>query len=199
MFCRRLWGCQVELRFSAIALLAFCGVFARAGSAAFFLAALLHEGGHLLAMVLLGAPPKALCLSAMGSRITPDPARPLGVGESIAVSLAGPLANLICFGLFWLLGRGEGSFAPANLILGIFQLLPIAPLDGGLALETWLHAVLGPDRTDRVTLTISLLLLLPLGVLGFLVLLRSRGNFTLLALSLYLLCTLLLGRELFPA
>ncbi len=43
---------------------------------------------------------------------------------------------------------------------------------------------------------VSLLFLFPMAVLGFLILLRTRYNFTLLAMSLYLMLYLLLGKDL---
>ena len=66
----------------------------------------------------------------------------------------------------------------------------------GLALRSLLSLRLGPRRAGRFATGVSLLFLFPMAVLGFLILLRTRYNFTLLAMSLYLMLYLLLGKDL---
>lgn len=194
----RLGRCRLDLRFSAFALLAFCCGFAGAfNGAATLLAVSLHEAAHLVALWALRAPPKRVTLSALGCRIALDPTRPLSAGQSAAVSLAGPLGNLLCFLCLALFGFWDAPLAWVSLGMGAFHLLPVEPLDGGLALRSLLQRRLPPERARRVTFLLSLGLLVPLGAAGFLVLLRTRYNFTLLAVSVYLMLYLVLGRDLF--
>lgn len=54
---------------------------------------------------------------------------------------------------------------------------------------------MGQQRAARAATAVSLVFLIPLAVLGFWVLLRTRYNFTLLAMSLYLMLYLVLGRD----
>ncbi len=192
-----LGGCKVRLGFSWFALLAFCCLFWGGRGSAFFLpAAALHEGGHLAAMAAFGAPPAQVTCTALGCRIVPG-RRKLAYGKTALVSLAGPSFNLAGAGLLFLAGWGEHPLALTNLALGMAHLLPIEPLDGGLALRAALCLWLSPGCAAWVTTVFSLALLLPLATLGFLLLLYTQYNFTLLILSLYLMLYLVLGKDLF--
>ena len=186
-------GCSLTIRFSFFALLAFCCLFAGASSSAFLLfAVFLHETAHLLVMCLFHAPPKAVQLSALGCRMILLEERPIGYGQNVLVSLAGPLVNLLSFGLMALFDEQNHIFAAASLTLGFFHCLPIEPLDGGLALRAFLSSFLEAEKAEKITFTVSLTFLFPLAVLGFFVLLHTRYNFSLLLMSLYLMLYLVL-------
>lgn len=192
-----LGGCQIKIKFSCFALLAFCCLFAGfSSSASVFLSALLHELSHLAVLFLFRAPPGASVFSALGCQIVLGSGKKLSYLQNAAVSLAGPAANLLCWLILYVLGRAGTVFAMSCLALGILHSLPVEPLDGGLALKALLSACFGPAPAEKITLFLSLICLIPLGVLGFLVLLRTRYNFTLLALSLYLMLYLVLKRDL---
>ncbi len=188
--------CRVEVKFSCFALLAFCCLFAGASSSAFLLLAVaLHEFAHLLVLLLFRAPPKAVQLSALGCRVVLNPEHRLTYQKNTIVSLAGPFANLLFGGITSLLSGEIHVFAQANLALGMFHILPIEPLDGGLALRSFLNEVLDERKAGRITFFLSLSLLFPLAVLGFLILLETRYNFSLLLMSLYLMLYLVLKRN----
>ncbi len=187
------------MNFSCFALLAFCCIFAGvSGGALLALAAALHEAAHLAALGIFHAAPEAVTLTALGCRIVPRREKFLNGWKSCAVSLAGPGANLAAYGVLALAGRGSGLFAGSNLALGLLHSLPIEPLDGGLALRSAAGQVLGWERAGRLSRIVSAILLLPLAALGFLILLRTRYNFSLLALSLYGMLYLALGRDYLP-
>lgn len=200
MLSLQLRSCQVRVSFSCFALLAFFCLFAGgAGSAFFLLAVLLHESAHLAVLCLLHAPPQRITFSAVGCQLVPNSSRPLSFSQSAAVSIAAPVCNLAVGLLTLSILRQAHPFAVANLSLGFFHALPIAPLDGGLCLHSLLSMRFSARTAYRVTLLCSLVVLLPLAVLGFLLLLQSRYNFSLLAISLYLMLYLLLGDSLTPA
>lgn len=185
-FCFRAGACQVEVGLSCFAVLAFISLFLPGSTLAFLCAVALHEAGHLLAMTLCGTVPGRVVISAMGMRMV-LPGAGLGGGRGAMVSLAGPGTNLLCFLICWAMGMQAASFALASLSLALLHLLPIEPLDGGLALRY----VAGP----RVSRWIGAILLLPLAAMGFLVLLQSRYNYTLLGMALYLMGYLLRGDD----
>lgn len=189
-------SCRVRVSFSCFALLAFFCIFAGgAGSASFCLAVLLHEAAHTVTLCLFHAPPKELTLSALGCRLVPQSNCPLSPLQSAAVSLSAPLCNLLTAAVFLPILTLTHPWVTANLSLGLFHALPILPLDGGLCLRSLLTIVF-PDKTAyRISLVISLVILFPLAILGFLLLLRTRYNFTLFALSLYLMLFLLLRED----
>ena len=191
-----LGGCRFAIGFSCLALGTACCLFAGLETGGWLLLAmLLHEGGHLLALGAFRAPPRLVALSALGCRMELDPQKPLAPAQGAAVSLAGPGTNLLAFGLLSLEGLGGHPFALANLGLGLLHSLPIPPLDGGLALGAFLRQRLEEEKAACWAKMLSLVFLFPLAVLGFLVLLRTRYNFSLLALSVYLMLYLVLKGE----
>lgn len=192
-------SCRVRVSFSCFALLAFFCIFAGgAGSAFFCLAVLLHECAHIVTLCLFHAPPQKLTLSAMGCRLVPQRSRPLTPLQSAAVSVSAPLCNLLTAFLFMpILGLAH-PFTTANLSLGLFHALPILPLDGGLCLRSLLSAFFTEKAANRISLIVSLTVLFPLSIFGFLLLLRTHYNFSLLALSVYLMLYLLLREDLTP-
>ena len=142
-----------------------------------------HELGHLIAVRALGGRISRLRLTVVGAELSLDPELPLSYGRECLAALAGPLANLF---LAELAMRGR-LFLLAGLSLGqgLFNLLPILPLDGGRCLYFLLTGLLDralADRALRLTSAIAAGLLLGAG----LVLSRQFGNLTLLITSLWL-------------
>lgn len=96
------------------------------------LAAGCHELGHCTALKLVGNGPGRLRLSILGAELTPR--RPLSYACQLPVALAGPAVSLAC--AFLAARWGFFLFAGLSLALGLFNLLPIAPLDGGRAVQS---------------------------------------------------------------
>lgn len=188
--------CRVEVGFSCFAMVAFtCLFLGGEGGAVFLAAAALHELAHIAVLFLYGAPPALVRLTALGCRLVPNREKVLSYGQMAAVSLAGPGMNLLLGGGMLFLGWGEHPFCTANLVLGVLHSLPVEPLDGGLAFHGLLRMKLSQERASRWSMGVSLGVLIPLAVLGFWILLRTRYNFTLLAMSLYLMLYLVLKRD----
>ena len=147
----------------------------------FWLAAILHELGHLLALYLLGGRVSRFCFRLSGGELQYD-GKHLSYGREILLALAGPCANLMCAwicGWLAMLGHKEllYQFSGCHLVLAIFNLLPALPLDGGRVLQCFLELKF-PMAGERLTLLVSLCVGAILLLLGFAVLLRG-GNPTL--------------------
>jgi len=129
----------------------------------FFASVLLHELGHSLVARFFGTPVNKITLFIFGgvSEISEEPKTPK---EELAMALAGPLVSLVLSGLFavvYLVARrmshpvaspvaALGLFIGSiNLSLGIFNLIPGFPLDGGRVLR----AVLWGAGRDLVKAT----------------------------------------------
>ena len=110
-------------------------------------AALIHETGHWVVLRALGARSLALRVGVLGIALETDRQR-LSYGQELAALLAGPGANLLCACLLALLMEGAETAIGAHLVLGIFNLLPVRPLDGGRALYLLGVWLLGPDRGE---------------------------------------------------
>ena len=147
------------------------------------LAALLHEGGHLLAMLCLGVPPEDCVLGAFGARIRLGH-RLSGYKENLVISLAGPLVNFLCASVLLLCERTTPALV--HLVLALLNLLPATALDGGEILRCGL-CLIGLESLSGLILRLtSALTLLPLAAGSFWLFLEEEGNGTLLIVSGYL-------------
>jgi Zn-dependent protease len=119
------------------------------------LSILIHELAHAIAGHNLGVAPSHIELNGLGGLCYwAQPMRP-EAWRRIAISLVGPLSNLLLYGVFELLTsmvdpRGQRAvyhvtsmLAWANWWMFVFNMLPAFPLDGGKALE----ALLGKGLT----------------------------------------------------
>lgn len=111
-------------------------------------AAAIHEGGHWLALRLLGAKILGLRIGVLGAVLETD-SRGLSYGGELIAVLAGPGANLAAALVLTALDRE--MLAGAHLVLGAFNLLPVRPLDGGRALYLAVSWALGSAAGERVT------------------------------------------------
>lgn len=147
------------------------------------LASVIHEGGHLTAMLCLGYPPRACTLGAFGMRIRLG-ARLPGYGHNLLISLAGPVTNLLSAAVLFILSCPLQ--AAVHLTLAGFNLLPAAALDGGEILRCSL-CLLGFEALAQPALRLtSALVLLPLAAGSLWLFLQGWGNGTLLIVSVYL-------------
>lgn len=116
------------------------------------LSVLAHELGHCLVALRLGIPVRRLRLFLLGglSEVARSPRRP---GQEGLVAVAGPVVSILLAafcgllllavppgGPAWLL---VAQCAVANLAVGLFNLLPGLPLDGGRLLRAGVWALTG--------------------------------------------------------
>lgn len=104
------------------------------------LACLIHELGHYLMIQMLGGRVCAFRLSIVGAEMTPERKRLFSYREELLIAAAGPLASLsaaLLAGYAARAGQWEGLylFCGLNLLAGLFNLLPVSPLDGGRILR----------------------------------------------------------------
>lgn len=112
-------------------------------------AAAVHELGHWIVLRSLGAKVTGFCLSALGAVLETNSGR-LSYGGELAAVLAGPAANLLAASALAVWGGGHCPAAiGANLVLCLFNLLPIRPLDGGRALYLLVSWLAGPATGER--------------------------------------------------
>lgn len=128
-----------------------------------FFGILFHEIGHAAALKRFGFGTSDIVLHGFGGVTINRRRQSAPAGQSIAISLAGPFASFllafVSFGAYYALTGGVSSAGSAgffhrflyimgliNVVWGVFNLLPINPLDGG---HVVLHALRGKYNNRR--------------------------------------------------
>jgi len=138
---------------------------------AVILALLLHEGGHLLASLLCGLRLLRVELFPFGGQIFTDSM----VGDTplrdVLVALTGPAVSLSSAGLTYIMKGnlempGFPFFLGYSLLLGLFNLLPALPLDGGRVFKALLSMRLGWRKATVVASWSGLVLAVGICIIG---------------------------------
>ena len=141
--------------------------------------ALIHELGHLLSGIILKLKPEKIEIIPVGVSIAfklkPEYFNHK-IGKTnileikkILISIAGPLTNII---IIWISLKlpinivQKISIIYANILIVIFNLLPIYPLDGGRILNGILHIQFGKRKAEKYINSISFVCLVLLTLVG---------------------------------
>lgn len=139
------------------------------GALGFFFSLLVHEMSHALVARSRGIGVHGITLWLLGgyAELEAEPATP---GQQFSIAVVGPVSNLALAGVFWVvhlivandpdpfaIGFGTsglvavvlGWLAFVNFLLGAFNLLPAAPLDGGQLFSAGIWAVTGNRNVAR--------------------------------------------------
>lgn len=177
-----------EASFVAVALMNIVLILDVSGKVAMcFLCAVLHECGHIIAMRCFRITLKSVKLRLFDIVIDADSNKEFT--PDLVVTLSGPAMNLILALIFYYVYK---PLSYVNLFIGLFNLLPIDTFDGGHALSLLLIKKLAPSTVRIILKVLTFAFLVPIFLLGILVLLYSKYNYSLLLISLYLLAILFL-------
>lgn len=165
-----------------------------------FAIVLVHELGHVIAARSFGWTVREVKLLPFGGVAEVEDGSGLPAKEEALVALAGPLQNVWMAGAAWLLGQ-IGIWQPewaayvcqANIMIGLFNLLPILPLDGGKLLQAGLSRTLTFHGTlvwgTRISLFFSALMIVGAAIPALLSKNTVHLHANLLAVGLFLLLT----------
>ncbi len=144
-------------------------------AAALFASVALHELAHTLLALRFGGRVRSITLMLVGgvSQVSRAPTRPL---HEALVAAAGPAANFVigasCFAGYAAFG-GHADLqmamfyvAAMNMSLGLFNLLPAFPMDGGRVLRAVLTVRLGRGRATAIAAAVGKVFAIGLGVVA---------------------------------
>ena len=132
--------------------------------------AFIHELGHMVAGLALGFKPYSLEIMPFGLAISfkskaENYNNKIKKGtmltlKKIIIALAGPLTNIILILIiiiskFTFLNIKKELLLYSNILIAIFNMLPIYPLDGGRIISGILHIFFGRRKSNIYTNTIS--------------------------------------------
>lgn len=168
-----------------------------------FTSVLLHEFGHSLQALKFGVPVKDITLLPIGgvAQIEEMPEKP---NEELRIALAGPAVNFAIAAILIAVGfllqasavvtlpelsasLGSASWSGmlsyltmANLLLGLFNLIPAYPMDGGRVLRALLALKLDYNRATSIAVSVGQGLALLVGLYGFM-----SGSYTLILIAVF--------------
>lgn len=152
--------------------------------------AFIHELGHLLAGIVLKLKPKSLNLMPFGISITFENYgyKKLMEIKKIILAIAGPLTNFIIALLISILhidANLKEIIIYSNILIGIFNLIPLYPLDGGRILKGIIKIKTSEEKADKIINKISNIIIIILTAISSIAILYFK-NIAILFVLIYL-------------
>ena len=144
--------------------------------------ALIHEMGHLIAGLILGLKPQKINIMPLGFSIMFEEYKSierLNIKKAM-IAIAGPITNLIIILLTFVLQVYISDYIAemiiyANLLICIFNLLPIYPLDGGRIINSILNIRVGLKESMIITNKVSNIVIVLLTILASILILYIQN------------------------
>lgn len=152
----------------------------------------LHELAHIFVAKKLGVDVLKVEILPFGITMRLTDVGIKNPKDEIKISLAGPISNLlIVFFLNALYNGPHKDFIfTTSLVMGVFNLLPILPLDGGRVLRCVLIKKYGYIRAMSITLSVTKAFSVVLIFLGAFLLWLTKFNFSVLLIGSFLVANI---------
>lgn len=197
----KIFGVKVEITFWFVAFITFI-ISLNVPSNVFVtvISSLLHETGHLFVMTSLGNKPQAVRFEITGMNIIRQPNLKISTKNEIFIALGGPIINFICFLIsvtILCVYNNENilTFGCINLILMIFNLLPIKKLDGGMALYYIFSQKYDNVICAKILKITSAFFIVLIYIWGIYAFISSKYNFSLIIIAIFLTLSMFSGNE----
>lgn len=192
---------KIRVSFDYLSIAAVCVMIVLSSDSRFAAAVVctvIHEVGHITVMLLNGCEKVEIAINLFNVAIKDRDRNVRSYIQDIFIICAGPLANILtAAAAFVVYTFSKCSFVYnimiISIMLAIFNLLPLESTDGGQLLFLMLNKKFSSEISQRIITVISIIVLFPVAAVGFLVLLRSKYNYTLLFAALYLIAVVLIN------
>ncbi|MGN1116074.1 MAG: site-2 protease family protein, partial [Candidatus Ornithomonoglobus sp.] len=154
-----------------------------------------HECAHLAAAVCIGLRPESMTFSPFGVHLELKNRLVRSLADEIIVYSAGPLVNAVL--ALAALYAGNEELYRINTALLVMNLLPVAPLDGGIILKRVLSYRYGAVISRRIMKVSAMILSAALMCTAIIGLCYGIINLSAFIMALFLLGNLITAKELY--
>lgn len=156
-----------------------------------------HEGIHLYFLCQHKIPVQKITVEPFGISIETDRKTP----QNAMIYLSAPIGNLLVAGIFiflqfWQRSSMYTQWILANISLGLVNLLPILPLDGGRILLLQMEQKYDKEKAKKRMHFLSCALLVPLISIAVFLTGKTNCSFGLILVLIFICYTLLSGNRL---
>ncbi len=158
---------------------------------------IIHEAGHIICLLAMGEKPKKIELSFYGIKLERTELPRIKSIDEIAVYASGPAANFVLSALLFIAAVRVPNLKTAaviSLCVGLFNLIPCRPLDGGNVLFSALCNITKEEKAERICRLTLLCMIIPMAAAGI-ALAAKNGNFTLIAVAVYLAASAFIDKK----
>lgn len=127
--------------------------------------AFIHELGHLLAGIILGLKVKKINIMPFGISINFEDYSSKYLIKKIIIAIAGPLTNLI-ISVIGMYNNWKEEIIYTNMLIGMFNMIPIYPLDGGRILKYIFQLCENAKEAEIITYKLSNILIILLTIIS---------------------------------
>ncbi len=161
--------------------------------AAVYIFVLAHELAHFAMAAARRVPVREICIMPFGITIQLDYSGINSTKHELFIAAAGPLCSIALAALFFYLyhrcfytNATLLYYAVINVAVGVINLLPALPLDGGRVLRAYLADKLGVIRAYNISSAVTKAVIVIIAAAGVGVLIYTRFNFSLLVIAAFL-------------
>lgn len=178
-----------------------CIVFSRAQLLAVsYITMLLHECAHMAAAIFIGLKIDKIVLYPFGVNLKLKNKIVYSLADELILYMSGPLFNALTAFVMMIIFNCTRDYRAQylyfmNIVLFVFNMLPVVPLDGGFVLKRILSGVLGARAADKVMKCISGVLLVFVLMFCIWSITVSEFNFSVIMIAVFLAGSIFTGGE----
>jgi len=196
----KILNCRISVSFYFLAVFCMFVLTSNIEILVAFMLSIFHEFGHLFSILLSKRKIKEIRINLFSIEINEYYTGLSSYKKDYFVLISGSFFNIIIFLISKFFYKTYNInllklISVQSLLIGLFNLLPILSLDGGHIVLALLEKHFDFFKSQKISFIISITFLIPVATIGFYLFVKSRFNFSMLLVSLYLSLLLILREK----